>query len=177
MHGIIFNQLREFADARLGARGWERLLVESGLGSRMYLAFNAYPDAEMVALVGAACRMTGLEAQALLEDFGKFIVPGLVKTYRVHFRPEWTLFDFVEHIERIHDKVRADRAATPPKLFTRRDGPEQVLVTYRSERRLCAVGTGFIKGLSAVMNQPVHVRELQCMHAGADSCELMVTAA
>ena len=176
MHGIIFDQLREFANARLGARGWERLTAEAKLGNRMYLAFNAYPDPEMVQLLEAACRLTGLSTQAVLEDFGQFIVPGLVKTYRVHFRPEWTLFDFVEHIERIHDKVRSDRNATPPKLFTHREGPQQVRVTYRSERKLCALGVGFIKGLSHAMKQPVTVRELQCMHRGADSCELQVSA-
>jgi hypothetical protein len=39
-----------------------------------------YPDAEIVAIVGgAASSITGLSESAVLEDFGEFIAPALIK--------------------------------------------------------------------------------------------------
>jgi hypothetical protein len=174
MHGIIFNQLRTYAQARLGEQGWETLLKEAGLPSRIYLAFQSYPDEEAVALVTAASRMTGHSARFLLEDFGEFIVPGLVKIYRAFIQPGWGILDVIEHAERIHEKVRKDPHAKPPRLECHRVDGSTVRVVYSSPRKLCGVGIGFVRGLAGTLGQRAEVKETQCMHAGAPHCEFIV---
>jgi predicted hydrocarbon binding protein len=174
MHGVIFNEMRTYALARLGPRGWETLLAEAKLASRMYVAFNAYPDEEAVALVMAASRLTGNPPRAVLEDFGQFIAPSLAQTYKVFFKPGWSVMDVIEHVERIHDRVRNDPKATPPKLVCTREAPDRVRVSYSSARKLCGVGVGFIRGLAKMSGERVSIAETQCMHAGASSCELSV---
>jgi predicted hydrocarbon binding protein len=174
MHGIIFNELRRYAVARLGEQGWDTLLQQAGLPKSIYLAVKSYPDEQAVALVGAASRMTGKPARTILEDFGEFIAPNLLRGYKVLVQPHWTVLDVVEHAERIHERVRNDPLATPPYLVCRRLDPQTVQVSYVSTRKLCGVGIGVIRGLAREMGQTVRVRESQCMLQGAKSCEFEV---
>jgi len=174
MHGIIFNQLRNFAQARLGEQGWETLLREAKLPARVYLAFQSYPDEEAVALVGAASKVSGRSVRFLLEDFGEFIAPSLLHIYRGFLQPKWTILDVVEHAERIHERVRRDPNARPPVLECRRVDINTVHVIYASPRRLCGVGIGFARGLATAMGQKVDVREKQCIYNGAPHCEFIV---
>jgi hypothetical protein len=174
MHGIIFNQLRGYAQARLGEHGWEKLLAQAGLPARVYLAFQSYPDEEAVALVTAASQSTGTPVRALLEDFGEFIGPPLMRIYKAFIKPEWTIIDVVEHAESIHERVRRDPHATPPLLLTHRVDKRTIRVVYTSPRKLCGVGIGFVRGLGQEMGQRVEVRESQCMHSGAPHCEFVV---
>jgi hypothetical protein len=174
MHGIIFNQLRNFAQARLGENGWETLLRESKLPTRVYLAFQSYPDEEAAALLGAASKMSGRSVRHLLEDFGEYIVPNLLHIYGAFLQPGWTILDVVENAERIHERVRRDPHAKPPTLACSRLEPNTVRVIYTSPRKLCGVGIGFVRGLSTALGQKVDVREKQCVYNGAPHCEFIV---
>ena len=174
MHGIIFNQLRTYAQQKLGERGWETLLREAGLPLRVYLAFQSYPDAEAEALVSAASKLTSTPVRALLEDFGEFIAPPLMKIYRASIHPGWTILDIVINVERIHDRVRRDPHATPPRLECKRINASTVHVTYSSPRKLCGVGIGFVRGLARELGQRAEVHEHQCMYKGAQHCEFLV---
>jgi predicted hydrocarbon binding protein len=174
MHGIIFNQLRLFAQARLGQNGWETLLREAKLPSRVYLAFQSYPDEEAGAIVGAASKVSGRSARFLLEDFGEFIVPNLLKIYGAFIQKGWTILDVIEHAERIHERVRKDPHAKPPTLECQRVDANTVRVLYNSPRKLCGVGIGFVRGLAGALKQQVDVREKQCVYNGAPHCEFIV---
>ncbi len=174
MHGIIFQELRRYATARMGEQGWDTLLQQAALSRSSYLAFKSYPDEEAVALVTAASRMSGKPARAILEDFGEFIAPNLLRGYKALIQSHWSVLDVVEHTERIHERVRNDPLATPPYLSCRRSAPDTVRVSYVSQRRLCGVGIGFIRGIGNEMKQPVEVHERQCMYQGAPSCEFEV---
>jgi predicted hydrocarbon binding protein len=177
MHGIIFNQLHSYAQARMGEHGWETLMKEAKLPPRIYLAFQSYPDEEAVALVLAASRVTGRSVRFLLEDFGEFIVPGLMKIYRGFIQPGWGILEVVENAERIHEKVRKDPHAKPPRLECHRVDGSTVRVVYASPRKLCGVGIGFVRGLAGVLGQRADVQEKQCMHNGAPHCEFIVRRA
>ncbi len=51
MHGIIFSELRKYAEAKHGSGTWSALLKQANLGNKVYLPLQEYPDAEVVALV------------------------------------------------------------------------------------------------------------------------------
>ncbi len=174
MHGIIFNQLRNYAQARLGERGWETLLREAKLPARVYLAFQSYPDEEAVAIVGAAEKVSGTPARLLLEDFGEFIVPSLMHIYKGFLQSSWSILDVIENAERIHERVRRDPHARPPVLECFRVDANTVRVVYASPRKLCGVGIGFVRGLSNELKQKVEVYEKQCVYKGAPHCEFIV---
>ena|SRR3989442_15674555 len=90
MHGIIFSELRKYAETKRGSGTWNALLKQANLGNKVYLPLEEYPDAEVVALVSAT----------VLEDFGEFIAPALMKMYGHLMRPEWKALDVIDNTAR-----------------------------------------------------------------------------
>jgi predicted hydrocarbon binding protein len=177
MHGIVFGELRQYVGARLGASAWDELLAAAGIGPKIYLAIQEYPDAELGAILQAASQRTALGIPALLEDFGDFIGPHLVQMYRMYILPEWRTLDVIEHTEeRVHKVVRVQhKGARPPYLSTTRRSANEIVVHYSSERRLCALAKGIAKGIARHYGEPMAIRDLTCMHKGAKTCEILLT--
>jgi predicted hydrocarbon binding protein len=178
MHGMIFGRLKQFVDAQMGEEAWPALLAASGIGDKIYLASSSYPDAEIMALVQAASAKTGLEAAALLEAFGEFLVPAYLGMYGHLVKPEWRALDLIEHTEEtIHKVVRVrNPGALPPVLHTTRVSPSEIRLEYGSERRLCAVARGIMKGVASHYKELLQIDESACMLRGAAKCVLHVKA-
>lgn len=176
MHGIVFGEMKQYVTARLGASAWNELLGDAGIGTKLYLAIQEYPDEELGAILQAASARTGLSTTALLQDFGDFIGPHLVQMYRMYILPEWKTLDVIEHTEeRIHKLVRVHhRGARPPYLSTTRRGENEIVIHYSSERRLCALAKGIAMGIARHYDEPLEIRDLTCMHRGAPTCEILL---
>jgi Haem-NO-binding len=179
MHGIIFSELKKYVETRFSVETWPTLLNEAGLGSKLYMGIQSYPDQDAVALVTTAARLTGQSAPAILEDFGTFIAPDLLGMYRTLLRPDWKTLELLENVERtIHTVVRArHHGAAPAQITCSRTGPNEVILTYRSARRMCPVAKGIVLGLGQYYGQKVSVRETQCTHRGAETCMMTVRTA
>src|SRR5712691_13359299 len=107
MHGIIFAELQNYAETKCGKGTWNQLLNKAGLENNLYLPLREYPDTEVVALVTAASVMTGRPTAEVLEDFGEFIAPALVKMFGHLLRPEWKTIDVIDNTEgTVHTVVR-----------------------------------------------------------------------
>ncbi|HEY3057507.1 MAG TPA: heme NO-binding domain-containing protein [Chloroflexota bacterium] len=176
MHGIIFSELKKYVETRFGASTWPALLKEAGLGSKLYMNVQSYPDQDAVALVMTASRMTGKPAPAILEDFGEFIAPDLLNMYRTLVRPEWKTIELLENVEHtIHTVVRARHpGAAPAQIACTRTGPNEAVLTYTSARKMCPVAQGIIRGLGTSFKQQVSIDETSCMHRGNPSCRMTV---
>ena len=174
MHGIIFTSLKKYATTKLGPDAWLRLLQEAGLAGRVYLPTGGYDDKEIFALVSTASKITGKPAQALLEDFGEFIVPDLVSIYRSMIRPEWRTLDLIDNVENtIHKAVRLrDKSATPPTLVVNRPSAGEVVVVYSSQRRMCGVAKGIVRGLAGHYREKIALTETSCMLRNDSCCRL-----
>lgn len=176
MHGIIFSELKKYVETTYGAATWPALLQESGVGAKLYMNVQSYPDQDAVALVMTAARMTGKPAPTILEDFGEFIAPDLINVYRTLVRPEWKTLELLENVEHtIHTVVRARHpGAAPAQIGCVRTGPNKALLTYTSARRMCPVAKGIVKGLGTAFNQQVSIDETSCMHRGSPSCRMTI---
>ena len=177
MHGLIFAELKKYVTTKLGPTAWDALLHEANLTKRFYLTGESYPDAEAVALVTAASRITKQPANAILENFGEFIAPDLIEIYRSFIKPKWKTLDLIEHTEAtIHKTVRLrDPGAAPPRLKTRRVSSREVEILYTSERKMCGVAKGIARGIAKHYGEQVEVTESTCMHHGAKQCTISVT--
>lgn len=175
MHGIIFSELRKFIETRLGHAAWESLTARAGV-DQTFLATSTYPDEQAVRLVNAAGAVAERPIPELLEEFGEFIAPDLVEVYKPLIKPEWTALDLIEHTEEtIHTVVRIrEPGAAPPQLHCTRVSPDEVVVLYRSRRRLCALAKGIIRGIARHYRERVQVIEETCMHRGAAECRIVV---
>jgi len=179
MHGFMLAELKKYVDTRVGGEAWKNLLKDAGLGMKVYMPTQTYPDTEVVAIVTAAAKATGKPGPAILEDFGGFIVPDLVAIYGAYIKPEWKALDLIENTEEtIHRVVRTrNPGAAPPELKVTRVGPDEVAIEYTSARKLCAVARGIIKGVAAHYKETVAIAEPQCMLRGDPACRLKVTLA
>jgi hypothetical protein len=177
MHGLIFLQLQRFALKRGTPEAWEALLREAQLPAKSYSPARAYPDEELLALVAAAGRLFDMPAGAVLEDFGEFIAPELIRLYGRLIDPGWKTLDLIENTERlIHAAVRVGNpGARPPVLDCVRGTRDELQLLYSSERRLCAVATGIVRGVARHYGESVRITHDACMLRGDPFCALQVT--
>ena len=176
MHGLIHVQLRQFVESRHGVSGWHELNRRAGLDSRAFTALGTYPDADMTRLVSEAANLTGMPVGDLLEAFGEFVAPTLLNLYSSLVKPGWRTLDLLEHTERtIHRVVRARQpGAAPPELSVWRTSKTEVIVTYASQRRMCGLARGIIRGVSVHYDEQVQISEQTCMLQGANTCQIRV---
>jgi hypothetical protein len=176
MHGSILALLKSYAETRLGPQGWGTLLEEAKLKGKVYMAIAEYPDAEVIAIVGAASKLSGKPIPGVLDDFGQFIVPKLIQMYGSSVKPTWKTLDFLENVEgAIHKLVRMKNpGAKPAKLETSRTGPNDLVLKYSSPRKLCPLAAGMIKGVANHYHQKVSVTETTCMNRGGSCCTFNV---
>jgi predicted hydrocarbon binding protein len=176
MHGMIFGELKKYVEARLDASAWTTLQREAGIGAKLYLAVESYPDDEMVQLVVTASRITGKSADVLLEDFGEFITPDLLKLYGGLVKPGTRTLEFLEQVEgTIHRVVRTRSPnATPAHIRAVRSSATELVVHYGSKRKLCALARGLVRGIAQHYGDDIRIEEPECMHTGAAACRLVV---
>jgi hypothetical protein len=176
MHGSIFAELQKFVTSNLGAEAWRTLIRESGVPTKIYLPIREYPDEELVALVATASRITGYP--------GPQAAVGLRRLHRARPPQDVPLV----HPPRVAHagRHRAHRGADPragarrprgggsPYLTATRLAPDEIMVHYISQRKLCAVAEGVAHGMAKHFGERVETSQRTCMHRGDDSCEILV---
>lgn len=176
MNGIIFIEIGKFAQSRLGPQAWRDAVSAAGIPSRVYYRVADYPDEEALALLSALSAALQEPVQAVLESLGEFIVPDLLRMSRYWIKPQWKTLDLIEHTEEtIHETLRQEGSQTnPPRLRCRRTGPQEVVVTYDSPRRMCSLAKGIIAGVARHYGETVTITQPSCMLKGAADCELII---
>ncbi|HEX8358722.1 MAG TPA: heme NO-binding domain-containing protein [Longimicrobium sp.] len=179
MHGIVMNQFRQYVVDRLGRDAWVPLAEAAGVPVENHRLEGVYPDEQLVALVLAASRATARPLNVLLEDFGAFIAPALLRVYAPLVNPAWRTLDVIEHTEQtIHTVVRARMpGAAPPALLAQRVSPTEVHIDYRSERGLCSLAEGIARGMALHFGEEVDVSQPECAHRGGARCLIIVRTA
>lgn len=176
MHGLIFTELQKYVTNKYGYTTWKTLLEKASLDSKIYMPTQVYPDSEVLTIVDTASKATGLGTADILEDFGEFLVPDLLKIFASSVKPEWKTLDMLENIENtIHRAVRArEPSATPPQLVCKRLSPNKVEIVYTSARKLCPLALGLIKGVANHYKEKVKIKETTCMLRGDSECKILV---
>jgi hypothetical protein len=177
MNGILFVEISKFAQSRLGEQAWQEIVRLAGVPSRTYYRVADYPDEEAFALLSTLSAAMKEPLAVTLESLGEFIVPDLIKMSRYWIKPEWKTLDLIANTENtIHETLRSEGSQTnPPRLQCRRSAPEEVVVTYDSPRKLCALAKGIIIGIGKHYGERVTIAEPTCMFNGAPACELVVS--
>lgn len=172
------NQFQRFVITRFGREAWPALTSGAGipLGNELLSMATTYPDDYLFALVPVASEVTGIAVPVLLEDFGVFLAPSLLRIYQPLISSKWRTLDVIENTETaIHRVVRQrNPEAAPPKLRVERKGEDDVEIDYRSHRKLCAVAVGIIRGIASHFSEAVGIEQSECMHRGDDRCLIVV---
>mgnify|MGYP001591517221 FL=1 len=182
MYGVIFDFLRDYVIERHGGeKTWKALLEGIGQSSyKIYFPIAEYPDEEIVALAQTAAGALNLPLPLVLEDFGAYVGHKLVSFYHMYVKSKnWKTFDIIENAgENIHDAVhRHNNKRVPPHIRAQRQSDNELVLFYRSKRKLCPVVKGIVTGLGEVFHESFDVHEEQCMLHGAHECVFRVKRA
>ena len=176
MHGLIFASLRDYTTLRLGE---ERRTAEIWT-DRVFEPTEAYDDAWFTAQIVRLAVATGDSVDEIQRGFGSFAAQTtFAALYPAYYKENADTFTFLLGIEeKIHELVRATiKGASPPVLHVQPFGEDGVLISYTSERRLCAMLEGLVHGTAEHCGEAVVAEEIQCMRRGDAGCVFTVTRA
>ena len=180
MHGVIFQLLQQFIEKKLGQGSWAGVAQSAGLQFKVYLATSPYPVEEARALLDALTNKTTEDFNAIVEAFGRFVVPNLLSTFSHRFDPSWRTLEIIEETEKIIKELLADEGyvgTALPKLKCRRKSSNLLIVNYEEPRELCAFVAGLIKGLGEHFDETITVNEVTCQITSGGSCQFLVRRA
>jgi len=169
MHGVIFSSLREFVGEVYGAEVARDLFR----GEPLYFMTEAYPDEQLLELIGRAVETTGADADELVFEFGAFTVQNtFARLYRAFFEISPDARSFMLPLEqRIHALVRSTLPnAKPPQLKISEHGADGVRIVYSSPRRLCVLLRGLATGAARYYGETLEIEEPRCMLRGDEAC-------
>lgn len=171
MKGIIFNLLQDVVSQHHGEDVWDDL-IDAAQVDGVYTSAGSYPDEDMTALVNAAGAKLGLSSAEVLRWFGKEAMPHLARLFPGFFGEHVSARTFVLGVnDIIHFEVRKIYVGAECPHFHIREGANGSLsLDYRSTRRLCALGQGFLEGAGAHYGEELDVQHPQCIDRGDARC-------
>lgn len=178
MKGLVFTALSDLVIDNYGLGVWNDLIKESNLPSGgVYTAAGTYDFVELATLVQNLATKIGQPITTLLEGFGVYMFPILAKNYSFFLAEDQTLKEFLKTIDSvIHIEVKKlNPEATLPAITFEDPNDKQLILFYRSPRKLCPLAIGLIKGAAKHFNSEITIQETACMHKGSDHCRLEVT--
>lgn len=149
MKGVVFTEFLDFVGDRYGANAVDDIIDASDLPSGgAYTSVGTYSHAEMVQLCTALAEHTGEPAPELVRDFGAHLSCSFARDHHRFFERSSNFFDFLESIEgHIHVEVRKLYPdAELPSFTTELRTPTQLVMQYRSPRRMGDLAEGLIVG-------------------------------
>ena len=172
MHGLILVQLQKFAQQTLGPEEWRRALSKSGLDRTTFSAGLVYEDQQALELIVLAAETLNVPVDEVVEMFGRFISTELLRLYHRVIKPQWRTLDIIENTETfIHSAVRVGNpGAVPPVLDAIRVSENELQLLYSSDRKLCKLAIGIIKGLADHFQEVIEIHKDSCMLQGDPFC-------
>jgi hypothetical protein len=161
MLGMVFTEFLEMVEDRFSPEMVDAILddVPTAHGGA-YTAVGYYPHQEVVALVLALSRRSGVPVETLLHAFGKHLFGRLAAGHPQMFARHGDLFDLLEAIDgQIHIDVRKlYEHATPPRVTVLERDPTTVRLLYQSPRKMDTLALGLIEGAAAHFETTVEIR-------------------
>lgn len=147
MKGMIFTEFLEMVESKMSSDMVDDIIDDSNLShGGAYTTVGNYDHAELVAMLDALSKRTGIEVSTLVQEFGLHLFRRFSVLHPKFFQGVDTSLDFLEGIENvIHSEVRKlyPNAELPEFICTRSaDGLEMV---YISSRHFGDLAEGLIK--------------------------------
>ena len=173
MKGIIFNVAEEVVSDLHGEEAWDAVLDTAGV-TGAYTSLGSYPDDDLHRIVAAGAQQLDASRSDVLRAVGAGAMPRLAARYPEFFAPHRTTRSFVLTLnDIIHPEVRKlYPGANVPQFEFDTSADDVLVVTYRSDRRLCALAEGFLLGAAPRFGEQALLTHIRCMHEGDDHCAI-----
>lgn len=160
MKGVVFTEFLEMVETAYSPDLADDIIESSDLPSGgVYTAVGTYDAAEMTALVGSLSERVDMPVPDLLRAYGRFLFGRFGEMYPGFFTGDGDVLDFLAGIERvIHSEVhKLYPDAELPRFTVTRPTSDQLVMVYRSPRRLGDLAEGLISGAVAHFDEPCQV--------------------
>ena len=169
MLGLVFTEFVELVEDKFSPEVADAVITEvAAPHGGAYTAVGNYPHEEMVAMVGALSRQTGVPAGDLVQTFGGHLLHRFAAAHGHMFARHARLFDFVASIHtEIHVEVHKlyENANLPRFTVLQRD--EQTLrMLYQSPRAMELLAQGLLEQAAVHYDEPCDIS-----HAPYDGAE------
>ena len=152
MKGVVFTEFLGLVEQKFSADMVDDIIDDANLPhGGAYTAVGTYPFPEMVALIVALSKRTGLEVPVLIHAFGQYLFGRFFVLYPAFINACSSTIELVSHIEHvIHTEVRKLYPdAELPSFEVETHTAQRLSVVYRSPRCLADLAVGLIEGAVA----------------------------
>lgn len=159
MRGVIFTELFELIEEKFGYDRLDDVIDASSLDNDgAYSATGNYSFEELVRIVVSLSEQTGIPVPALLEVYGEYLFPKLLKVLP-ELSKDADILEFVESVENhIHVQVRKLYPdAELPTFELLSSSPDKLEFYYVSKKNIPELAKGLIIGASKHFKQAVDV--------------------
>lgn len=160
MKGVVFTELVEFVEEKLGFEIADKMLEEAKLShGGAFTQGGNYPFSEMVQVLTALSKITGKAPNDLLEIFGEHMFHVLVKIYGKNIREDNNALDFIDSVENyVHVEVKKLYPDADLPTFTTTSKSENALtLIYKSEKKLDALALGLIRSCGVYFGEKLTI--------------------
>lgn len=149
MKGVVFTEFLEMVEQRFSLSTADQIIQNADLPSKgIYTSVGTYAPVEMVRLVTELSQVTKMSVPDLLREFGKYLFLRFTQSMPQFFEGISSAFEFLNKVEGyIHVEVRKLYPdAELPSFQCVSPGPDRLVMTYRSPRRLSHLAEGLMLG-------------------------------
>lgn len=176
MHGLIFVTWEKFLVEKYSKEvlGFYRRSIQD-TEARYALASRVYDDAVLLRGVSATSRATGVHANELLRQYGRYFMNNSLTDHLCAYllSQAQSAQDLLLAMRSAHAQMRNTAPGMSPPIFgyaTYAESPSKLLIKYDSHRQLCPVLYGCIEGAADRFHEAVSIQERSCMQNGAPAC-------
>lgn len=151
MYGLINKAVEGLVRSKFGDDTWNRIRTRAGLPDEPFISMEMYSDKSTYDLVGAASAELGVEAEKILEEFGRYWVSCTAQeSYGELLKSVGrTLPEFLKNLDQMHTRIKLSFThLTPPSFAVTDETSNSLQLHYYTHRAgLAPLVTGILEAL------------------------------
>ncbi len=160
MKGVVFTEFLDMVEENFSADMADDIIEMSNLSSGgSYTAVGTYPHEELVSMVVALSKQSGIETGTLIRSFGQHLFGRFYQRYPNFFVNVPTAFDFLSGIEDvIHAEVlKLYPDAQLPRFSVSHRTEKELVLVYHSARHFGDLAEGLMQGCVAHFQESIQI--------------------
>ena len=166
MRGVVFTELIEFVEDKLGFEIADKMIEHSHLDNDgIFTQGGNYPFSHMQKMLMSLSKITGKSPQELMEIFGEHLFHVLVKIYGKNIKEDNSALEFINSVEDyVHVEVKKLYPDVELPTFTTTYYENNTLkMIYKSEKRMDAFALGLIRSCGEYFGEKLEItKEMIC---------------
>jgi predicted hydrocarbon binding protein len=176
MQGVVFTSLTEMLEEVAGIEKLQLILDTAALKDDAFVSTDVYEDSDLFQVVGAASETLDIPVRTLVTDFGKYL---FVTLSAKHPRLSADFPDFKSFLLGIESVIHVEvsklyPSSSLPIFDYENPGENELVMLYRSPRKLCHLAEGLIAGAAEAFKASYTLEHPLCMHNGETHCRLEI---